>query len=208
MANKNIQNPDQPTRRQIALSKKESERMRLVYMGLGLVGGLILLVLAVGLIQTYVIEPSTPVATIDGQQITTQEYQDQVYYERFVLEDQYQQIVSQISTLPPASEDNQFAQFMQQQYQQLANQVLQQRTLVDRQTLDEMIADKLIQAEADKRGITVTDEEITETINRKVAARQGGLTAAAAEETSTAIAEASATAAMWTPTPTFTPSPP
>jgi parvulin-like peptidyl-prolyl isomerase len=176
-------------------------------MGLGLVAGLILLVLAIGLIQTYVIEPNAPVATVNGEEITTREYQNRDYYERFVLEDQYQQIASQLSTLPPASEDDQFSQFLQQQYQQMANQVLQQRSAVDRQTLDQMIADKLIQAEADKRGLTVSDAEITETINRKVAARQGGLTAASAEETSTAVAAASATAALWTPTPTFTPAP-
>jgi parvulin-like peptidyl-prolyl isomerase len=70
-----------------------------------------------------------------------------------------------------------------------------------------MIIDKLTEAEAKRRGITVSEEEITEHINRFLASQVGGLTAAAASATSTARVNASATAAVWTPTPTFTPSP-
>jgi parvulin-like peptidyl-prolyl isomerase len=65
----------------------------------------------------------------------------------------------------------------------------------------------LIEAEAEQRNITVSEDEVTEQINRILANRAGGLTAGAVSETSTARAEATATAAVWTPTPTFTPSP-
>jgi hypothetical protein len=77
----------------------------------------------------------------------------------------------------------------------------------DRQALDNMIEEELVKAEAQKRGLEATPEEVTEEINRFMAARAGGLTAKSATETVTARAEASATAALWTPTPTFTPSP-
>jgi parvulin-like peptidyl-prolyl isomerase len=207
MAKKQSHQSQTPTRRQVARSKKEQEQLRLFYMGLGLVGGLIAIVLAVGLIRTYVLEPNAPVATVNGQEISTADYQNRVKYERFVLEDQYQRIVSEIQNLPTPEEGDQFTEMLINQYQQLAGQVLQQRSFVDRQTVDDMTLDLLIQAEADKRGITVTDEEVTEAINRLLAGRQGGLTVAAVEETATAQAEASATAAVWTPTPTFTPSP-
>jgi parvulin-like peptidyl-prolyl isomerase len=196
-----------PTRRQKVRSKREQEQQRLFYLGLGLVGVLIIIVLGIGLVQTFIIEPSAPVAIVNGQEISTGEYQDRVQYERFMLEDQIDRIRQELENLPPAEEGDQFSELLRNQYQQVAGQLLQQRSLVDRQTVDEMTLDVLVEAEAEKRGITVTEDEVTEAINRLLAGREGGLTAAAVEETATARAEASATAAMWTPTPTLTPSP-
>jgi parvulin-like peptidyl-prolyl isomerase len=196
------------TRRQIARSKKEQEQLRIIYMGLGLVGLLIVAVLGFGLLQTYVFEPNSPVATVNGAEIRTGDYQKRVKYERFLLDSQLNQIQQQLATLPQAAEsEDQFSQLLRNQYTQFANQLLQQRSSVDRLTLDEMEDDILIEAEAAKRNITVSEEEVTELINQIVANQAGGLTEQAASETSTARAEASATAAEWTPTPTFTPSP-
>jgi len=196
------------TRRQVARSRKEREKLRLLYMGLGLVGALILIVLAFGLLQTYVFEPNAAIAVVNSQEITNRQYRNRVKYERFILEDQYQQIVNEFQALPQSAEEgDQFTELLRNQYQQIANQILQQRSIVDRQTLDTMIDAKLIEAEAERRGITVTEDEVTEAINRFLAGREGGLTAQSAEETRTAQADASATAASWTPTPTFTPSP-
>ncbi|MFN8453168.1 MAG: peptidylprolyl isomerase [Anaerolineae bacterium] len=195
------------TKRQLALSRREKERLRLIYMGLGGVAALILIVLAFGLIQTYVWEPNSPVSIVNGTTITTGEYQDRVQYERFLLEDQYQELLKQQATLQQPGNE-QLAQLLGGQYEQMAQQLLQQRVLLGtRQTLDDMIEEKLVEAEAQKRGITVSEEEVTEAINRYLASRSGGLTALAVTETATARAEASATAALWTPTPTFTPSP-
>jgi parvulin-like peptidyl-prolyl isomerase len=200
--------PRAPTRRQIALSKKEREQLRLLYMALGFVGILIIIVLAFGLIQSYIIEPNSPVATVNGQEITTGQYQNRVLYERFVLDNQLQQLAQQFQSLPASQgEDDQFTQLIRNQLQQQANQLSQQRNSIDRQTLEVMIFDHLIETEAARRGITVSDGEVTEAINRFLAGREGGLTTQSAAETSTARAEASATAALWTPTPTFTPSP-
>lgn len=207
MAKPQVQAERTLTKRQLALSRREKERLRLIYMGLGGVAALILIVLAFGLYQTFVMEPNSPVATVNGVDIKTGDYQDRVQYERFLLEDQYQELVKQQATLlQPGNE--QLAQLLGGQYEQMAQQLLQQRVLLGtRQTLDDMIEDKLVEAEAQKRGITVSDDEVTEAINRYLASRAGGLTAAAVTETATARAEATATAALWTPTPTFTPSP-
>lgn len=195
------------TKRQLALSRREKERLRLIYMGLGGVAALVLIVLAFGLIQTYVLEPNSPVSVVNGTTITTRDYQNRVQYERFLLEDRYQEILKQEATLQQPGNE-QLAQLLGGQYQQMAQQLLQQRVLLGtRQTLDDIIEDKLVEAEAQKRGITVSDAEVTEAINRYIASRAGGLTAAAVTETATARVEASATAALWTPTPTFTPSP-
>ncbi|MEW5960884.1 MAG: peptidylprolyl isomerase [Chloroflexota bacterium] len=208
MSKQQIQPGRSPTRKQIAHSKREQEQLRFIYIGLGTVVGLILLVLAFGLIQTYVIEPNAPVAVVGGTEITVRDYQNRVKYERFMLDAQLEQIQQQMAVLSQQAGDNQeLASLLGQQYQQMANQLAQQRSVVDRQTVDTMIDDQLIAAEASARGITVSEEEVTEAINRFLSRQLGGLTAAAASETATARVEASATAALWTPTPTFTPSP-
>jgi parvulin-like peptidyl-prolyl isomerase len=194
------------TRRQVARSRKEKEQLRLLYIGLGVVAALILIVLGFGLLQTYVLEPNSPVATVNGVEIKTRDYQQRVQYNRFLLDDEYKQILdAQAKLSEPGNE--QLAQFLMSQYQQMGNQLLQQRVLVDRQALDDLIEEQLVETEAKNKNLSVSEEEISEAINRFLASRAGGLTAKAATETATARAEASATAASWTPTPTFTPSP-
>jgi len=188
------------TRRQIAYSRQEQEQLRLVYTALAVVAGLVAVVLLFGLIQTYYLEPNAAIATVNGTKITVGEYRDRVRYERFLLEQQYTQIAQQLENLKKDGNE-QFAQF----YQQLANQVLQQRSVVDQQTVDQMIDDKLLEAEATKRGIKVADDEVNEYINRLMAGQLGGITQPSAEKTVAAQVQATTTAASWTPTPTFTP---
>lgn len=206
MAKKVIETTRTPTRKQIARSRREREQLRLIYMGLGFIGLLILIVLAFGIIQTYVIEPNRPVAIVNNTEITTAAYQDRVRYERYLLQNQYQQILQQQSALAQPGNE-QLAQFLGPQYEQMAAQVAQQLQTVEVETVDRMVEDVLVAEEAAARNLTVTPEEVTEYINRIVARQAGGLTAGAVEATATAGAEATATAAIWTPTPTFTPSP-
>jgi len=205
MAKRDYRPPTQ-TRRQQALSRKEKEQQRWLYIGLGALIAVILIVLGIGLYQTYVLEPNQPIATVNNKDITTRDYQNRVKYERFMLDQAIYQIEAQRQSLLQ-SEDQQLAEYFVGQYDQQLAQYQQQRNLVDVNTLDLLIEDELIAEEAAKRGITVTDEEVTEQVNRFVARQLGGLTQAAATETETARVEATSTAAMWTPTPTFTPSP-
>jgi len=198
--------PTTQTRRQRALSRKEQEQQRWLYIGLGVLIAVIVIILGFGLYQTYVMEPNEPVATVDNKDITTRDYQNRVKYERFMLDQAISQIQAQQQSLLQSG-DQQLADLFLQQYQQQLAQYQQQRGLVDVNTLDILIEDELIAEEATRRGITVTDEEVTEEINRFIARQLGGLTQAAASETEVARIDATSTAALWTPTPTFTPSP-
>lgn len=206
MAKRDTQTDESLTRKQILLARREREQLRLIYMGLGFVALLVVIVLGIGVFQSYVLEPNAPVAVINGTEITTREYRIRAQYERFLLTQQFQQIMAQQNSLTESG-DEQLAQLLQSQYQQLANQAFQQLSVVDQETVQVMIDEALIRADATERGITVSDAEVTEEINRFLASREGGLTDAAASETATARVEATETAALWTPTPTFTPSP-
>ncbi|NJN96529.1 MAG: hypothetical protein HC875_21700 [Anaerolineales bacterium] len=116
-----------PTRKQIALSRREKEQLRLIYIGLGVVTGLILIVLAIGLFQTYVLEPNSPVANLNGNEISTREYQNRVRYERFLLDNQIQQLLQQqVALSQPGNE--QLAQMLGPQFEQMAQQLQFQRS--------------------------------------------------------------------------------
>ena len=206
MAKRGTRTENSLTRKEILLSRRDREQVRLLYMGLGLVGVLILIVLAIGLVQTFIIEPNSPIATVDGVEIRTGDYQTRVQYERFILDEQYLQILAQQANIDQ-SQDEQLTEFLSNQYNQLINRIAQQRSIVDQQTVDILVDEQFIEKEAVRRGMTASEEEVDEFINRFLASRQGGLTDQAASETATARVDASATAALWTPTPTFTPSP-
>lgn len=194
------------TRKQVAMSRKEQEQQRRFYLGLGILGLVIILVLGFGLFQTYVLEPNEPVATVNGTDITTRQYQNRVKYERFMLDQAIYQTQAQRESLVQSG-DQQLAELLVGQYDRQLSQYQQQRNLVDVNVLDLLIEDELIAEEAARRGITVTDEEVTEQVNQFLARQAGGLTQAAASETEVARIDVTSTAAMWTPTPTFTPSP-
>jgi peptidyl-prolyl cis-trans isomerase D len=206
MAKPQTQPSRAPTRKQIALSRREKEQLRFIYIGLGVVAALVLIVLGIGLYQTYVYEPNSPVASVNATEISTREYQNRVRYERFLLDNQFQQIMQQQAALTQPGNE-QLAQMLGPQFQQMAQQLQMQRAGVDRQALEDIIEDRLVEAETQKRNITATPEEVSEAINRILAQQAGGYTAQEVTETATAGAVASATAALWTPTPTFTPSP-
>ncbi len=197
-----------PTRKEVLIARREREQMRVIYLGVGLAAALIIIVLAIGAVQTFFIEPNAAIAQVDEQEVITRDYNTRVRYERFLLDEQYQQLIFQrFNASQQQTEDDQFSQFLINQYDQLLNQLLQQRSILDREVVDTMIDDILISEAAAERGVSASEDEINEFINRFLARREGGLTAQAATETETARADASATAALWTPTPTFTPSP-
>lgn len=198
--------PEKPTRKQIALSRREREQQRRLYIGLAALTVLILIVLAAGLVYSYVIFPARTVAVVNGAEITIGEYQRRVRYERFILDQALQNLQAQVQAL---AANGSLQGFLLQQVQQAQSQLISQRLGVDRNTLDLMVEELLAVQEAERVGITVTEDAVTAQINNFVAGRAGGYTEAAVAETATAASAATATAALFTPTPTraVTPTP-
>ncbi len=196
--------PREATRRQIAISKKEEAERRRMMMILGGVGLLIALILIGGLVYTYVITPNQAVAEVHGQKITRQDYQKRVLYERYLLDEQASFTQLQLQQLAQSLQDSpELLKSLEGQANQQLQQIASQRFGVDRDALDLLIEGKLIEEEAAKRGISVSDEEIRATYEEIAAARQGGYTKASAAKTVEARRNATATAAMFTPTPTL-----
>ncbi|RME49043.1 MAG: hypothetical protein D6796_05435, partial [Caldilineae bacterium] len=130
---------DQPKvqgRKAAALSRKEAEQRRMILLALGGVTLLVLIVLAVGAVQTYILQPRKPVAVVDGVKITRQDYQKRVRYERYLLDERAALIQQQVQQLSQSLQDSpELLQQFQQQASNQYNQLIQQRGTVDRDAL-------------------------------------------------------------------------
>ncbi len=173
-------------RRQQRLEEREREQRRRVFLAVGGVIGLIVLVLLVAVVNEFVLKPSQPVAVVNGEPITTREWQRRVRYQRaqFIstIEEFYENTGGNVGLV-----------------QQLLGQQMQ--LLLDPQqlgglVLDNMIDERLIQAAARDRGITVTDAEVQDTIESQYNYFDGGLPTPFPTGTATIM-----------PTPSLTPIP-
>lgn len=152
------------TKKQLSRKEREERQKRMVYVIFGVTAAAVILVLGYGFYQEYIVKPSSPVALVNGQPISTRDYQAMVQYRRFDLGSQIAVLQAQLSSIDPTVEAQQFlVQYLQQQIQQLQGQQLTLST----QVLDDMIDAELIRQEAVKRGITVTDGEVQEEIERQ-----------------------------------------
>jgi parvulin-like peptidyl-prolyl isomerase len=68
------------TRKQERHHRRQREQNRRVLIGLGVAGGIILIILAIGLIQQFVVAPRQPVATVNGTGISITDYDKRVKY--------------------------------------------------------------------------------------------------------------------------------
>ncbi len=195
------------TKKQLAHSRRQREQQTRAYIALGVVGALILIVVAIALYDLLIAQPARPVAVVNNVPITVAEYQARDRYQRYILDTQLQQLQAEISTL--SSSQDQSSSFLAQYYQQYANQIYQERLGVDQTVLNTMVGDEVVRQKAAELKLTVSDAELNEAIRAGIASQSGYMTQAeATSAVSTAIA-ATATALTFTPTPlpTATPTP-
>ncbi len=195
------------TKKQIAHSRRQREQQKRAFIALGAVGALILIVVAVGLYDLLIAQPSRPVATVNNVPIAVGEYQTRVRYERYVLDNLLQQVQAQLNSLSTSQDST--GGFLTQYYQQFANQIYQQRLGVDQQALDSMVEERLASQKAAELKLTVSDAELNEAIRARIAAQSGFVTQAEATSAAGTAVAATATALTFTPTPlpTATPTP-
>lgn len=152
------------TRKQLSKKEREERQRRILYGIVGATLAVAVLVLGYGFYQEYIVKPSSPVAVVNGEPITTREYQAMVRYRQFDLSNQIGVLQAQLVQLDPTAQDQQFlVEYVQQQIDQLQNQ----RTSLPYDVFEDMIDDRLVLQEADSRGIAVSDQEVQEEIERQ-----------------------------------------
>ncbi len=158
------QQAERLTRKQLSKKEREERQRRILYSIVGVTLAAAALVLAYGVYQEYIVKPSSPVAVVDGEIITTRDYQAMVRYRQFDLRNQIGLLQAQLLQLDPTVEDQQFlVEYVQEQIEQLQSQELS----LPYEVFEDMIDDRLIRQEAARRGITVGDQEVQEEIERQ-----------------------------------------
>jgi parvulin-like peptidyl-prolyl isomerase len=152
------------TKRQLSRREREERQKRLITIIAIVTAAAVLIVLAFGFYQEYVVKPSAPVATVNGKPISTRDYQAMIRYQRFERASSIARLQNQLSLLDATAEDQQFlVQYIQQQIQQLQSGEITLGTDV----LDVMIDDELIRQEAARRNITVAADELQTDIEQQ-----------------------------------------
>jgi peptidyl-prolyl cis-trans isomerase D len=143
--------PKIQSKKHIARLERERRQTRLIqYIATGVVAAVIL-VLGYGYLDLTVLQKYQPVAVVNGEKITTKEFQARVTIQRNQLINQYVQY-SQYQQI--------FGMDVSAQLQQLQT-TLSDPTTVGQQVLDTLIQEALIRQEAKKRNITISPEELT-----------------------------------------------
>lgn len=195
-------------------SKAEREAVLQRYLILGVIAalGIAVLLLLGAFIVDGVITPAQTVATVNGRTITVREFETRVRLERALINEQLNQgialfsgfglgrdeIIQQLQSTPP--------------YSTYLSEIQVSDTLGNR-VLNQMVEDVLVQQEAERLGISVTDEEVQTQVNEYFGFDpERGLTepTATPEPSVTPTPFVSPTPSpvpTSTPTPEFTPTP-
>ena len=151
---------EQP-RRYASRRKHEQQLQRRIYIGLSIVLGLVVLLIAAGAINEYIIKPNKPVATVNGEKITQEAFRRYLRFEQDNLLsqiNQYLQFGAQFANGGP----NPFLSSIQPLYNQLADP-----EQLAYSTLDKMIEETLTRQLAPEYNATVTPEEVQAEIERQ-----------------------------------------
>ena len=152
---KNPNKPLNPSRKHLARLERERLQTRYITITSAVILAAVILVIVFGVLNETILKARRPVAIVDGERISTSEFQQAVRYNRYNL------VRSAMQTYQFAqlfgSDPNTAFSFVQQ-LQQIQLQLNAQA--VGQTTLDQLIDNKLIRKEAERRGITVTSSEV------------------------------------------------
>ena len=143
------------TKKHLARQERERRQRRYIVITSAMVIVVVIGLIGYGLAQQYIIQPQQPVAKVADQVITTKQFQTFARYERLQYIQQYQQY-QQFAQL--FGSDQSSLAYIQQYLDQIS--ALMEPTSLGQSALDFLVANQIIQKEADKRGITVSDEEL------------------------------------------------
>lgn len=143
-------NPKIQSKKHIARLERERRQTKIIqYVAIAVVAAVILII-GYGYLNINYLQKLQPVAEVNGEEITTREFQARVSLQRnqllqqYVQFQQYQQLFGMDTTA---------------QLQEIESS-LNNPTIVGQEVLDDLIRTVLIRQEAAKRGISVSEEEI------------------------------------------------
>jgi hypothetical protein len=141
---RNVQIPKEQTRKHLSRMEREAQQSRTVLLVVGGVIALLVLIVGFGFLRENVLILNEPVANVNGEQITTREFQNRVRLTRLTL----QQQVARANALGDAQSA--------QQYQSQ----LDDASGLGAQVLSGMVDELLLKQAAPEFGVTVQPDEV------------------------------------------------
>jgi peptidyl-prolyl cis-trans isomerase D len=144
-----------PTKKFVAREARERRERNIVYIISAVVIIAVLALVLYGIVDQNFLKARRPVAIVNEEKITVSEYQGQTRLARYNLIQSAQRIfqLAQIMGNDPSSQAS-----VANQLQQIDGQLFPQA--IGRQIIDQLVDDLLIQQEASRLGITVSEVEV------------------------------------------------
>ncbi|MFN3742103.1 MAG: peptidylprolyl isomerase [Anaerolineales bacterium] len=145
------------TKKHVARLERERRYIRILTgLALGIIG-LVVLLIGYGILEQSYLQYNQPVAVVNGEKITTRQFQGRVRLQRLILQNNIQQY-QQLGQL--------FGIDVTSQIQSWQN-LLDSPEELGQQVLDQLIEDVLIRQEAQRRGITLSAAEVEQEIQHQ-----------------------------------------
>ena len=148
------------TKKHIARAERERRQRQLIITLMIAVGLIVVLLVGVGIYDTYFVQPFIPVAVINGEEIPAGLFETRVRWAQRTL---VAQMSSQIELLNAFADEPELTQTLQGQILELQGQ-LSNPALLAQDVFDQLTTEAVFRQEAERRGITVSLEEIDRTI--------------------------------------------
>jgi peptidyl-prolyl cis-trans isomerase D len=145
------------TKKHLAREQREAKQTRVIITIAIIVGALILGLVGYGIIDQLIIRPRRPVAQVGDTVITVRDFESYVQYTRVQMLNQTFQYYTFYQQF------GEFGESFLQTAQSIASE-LAQPVALGRGVLDEMVNNILIMEEAEKLGITASEDEIDQAI--------------------------------------------
>lgn len=139
--------PQTVTKKHLARKQKEERQVKTALTITGIIIAIVLFLLAYVLIDNYIVKPNTVVARVGETEIKAKQFQSNTKYSRLNMINQANQYVSYFGEYGIEAARNMVLQ-------------LSDPTVVGETVLNQLIDEVIIREEAEKRGISVTDEEV------------------------------------------------
>jgi len=154
-----VNTPKIATKKHVARLERERRQVMIVQTVAITLIAVVLLLIGYGYLDLNYLQLKKPVAVVNNDKINVTQWQEQVQLQRVRLANQLRQYQYYQQS---------FGMDTSQQQQQI-NSVLQSPEILGQQVLDQMIDDVIVRQEAQKRGITVSPDEIENSIREAYA---------------------------------------
>ncbi len=156
--------PKLTTNKHTARKEREAQQTKIAMIATGIILALILVIVAYVLVDNYIVKPRTVVASVGDTKIRAGQFNTNVRYARDNMLKQASQYYSNYAQFQS------FAPEYAQQFLSIAQRhavELNQGDVIGNRVLNDMVDDVLIAEEAAKLGISVSNEELDEHIEKQ-----------------------------------------